>query len=165
MDFTRDGLTRAGFQGFVPVRALKADNCCNLSKAPGVYVVLAATDAVPRFLDKSVGGHFKCKDPTVPLAELQRNWVPGAEVLYIGKAGGGKTKATLLKRVRAFVRFGSGQPVGHWGGRLIWQLAGCDDLPVAWKPLPDGDPRAVEQELLAAFTKQHQQRPFANLTG
>jgi hypothetical protein len=47
---------------------------------------------------------------------LIANWVDGAEVVYIGKAD------QLKRRLTQFADFGGGKPIGHWGGRLIWQL-------------------------------------------
>lgn len=42
--------------------------------------------------------------------------------------------------------FGQGKPVGHWGGRLIWQLEDVKDLIVCWKVLEKEEPRDVEKE-------------------
>lgn len=63
--------------------------------------------------------------PSVSIDELQRTWVPGAEVVYLGKSG------DLRRRLNAYRRHGAGQRVGHWGGRYIWQLADRDLLLVA----------------------------------
>src|SRR6476620_1240573 len=50
---------------------------------------------------------------------------------------GGKTaKRGLRKRIQEFADFGRGAPVGHWGGRLLWQLADSQALLIAWKVLP-----------------------------
>jgi hypothetical protein len=80
-----------------------------------------------RFAERSCGGWFKGKDPTVPQEDLTANWVDDAEVVYIGKAD------QLKRRLTQFADFGAGKPVGHWGGRLIWQLTNVDRLLVAWK--------------------------------
>lgn len=130
----------------------------------GVYVVLMESVDEPVFRMASIGGHFKGKDPTVPEQVLMANWVEDAIVVYIGKAGGTASKATLQSRLRQYMAFGCGKPVGHWGGRLIWQLANCDDLLVAWKPLVDQEPRKVEQEMIADFVLLHAAMPFANLS-
>jgi len=41
----------------------------------------------PCFLDESIGGHFKGKNPTVAVGTLENKWVDDALVLNIGKAG------------------------------------------------------------------------------
>lgn len=85
----------------------------------------------------------------------------GAPVVYSGKAD------LADRRLKQFARFGAGEPVGHWGGRLIWQLADSGALRVAWHTITWAeDARAYEKRLLA-LSPQHQrgQRPFANLTG
>lgn len=63
------------------------------------------------------------------------------------------------------MQFGQGEPIGHWGGRLIWQLKDAKDLIVCWKVLgKDEEPREVEKEMIQAFKKGHDgKRPFANL--
>ena len=58
--------------------------------------------------------------------------------------------------------FGAGKTVGHWGGRLIWQLADADQLIVAWKETPGRVPRQVEAELIRLFRQQYGKPPFAN---
>ena len=151
--FDIDALREAGFCGFRPLLPL------DTASAPadaGVYVVLTQDVAPPRFLATSVGGHFKQKDPSVDVATLHVNWVQGAPVLYVGKA------TSLRTRLRQFRDFGQGRPVGHWGGRLIWQLENHADLLVCWQPTTV-DPRSVEQTLLSTFKKHYGHLPFANL--
>jgi hypothetical protein len=113
------------------------------------------------FLDGNPGGRFKDKDPTVDGATLRASWVPECSVVYIGKAD------IASRRLRQFARFGAGEPVGHWGGRYIWQLADSDDLLVAWHPVSWAETaREYERRLLAHFAGLHGgARPFANLTG
>jgi hypothetical protein len=49
----------------------------------------------------------------------------------------------------------------HWGGRLLWQVEGCQSLLVAWKEDPEaGD---LEDDLLAEFIAEYHKLPFANL--
>jgi hypothetical protein len=109
------------------------------------------------------GGHFKGKDPNVPLYELKDNWVDNAIVVYIGKAGNEVSSATLQSRLRQYFWFGQGKNIGHWGGRLIWQLKNSTDLVVCWKALPNSDPRTVEADLIRQFITKYSKRPFANL--
>jgi len=136
--------------------ALRDGGFSSVPPTPGVYAVFAAGD--PAFAEVSCGGHFKGKDPTVPVATLQAKWISDAEVLYVGKAN------LLNRRLREFAAFGAGRPIGHWGGRYIWQLEGCQDLMVGWVATPEEDPRGVEARLLDAFVAQHGRLPFANLT-
>ena len=82
-------------------------------------------------------------------------WVPGARVIYIGKAD------QLQRRLRQYLDFGAGKPVGHWGGRLIWQLSGSENLEFAW--VADEAPQLREAALLQAFVDEFGVMPFANL--
>ena len=108
------------------------------------------------FSDRSCGGWFKGNDPTVRQDALIANWVDDAEVIYIGKAD------QLKRRLTQFADFGAGKPIGHWGGRLIWQLANVEALRVAWKETPGRVPVEVEAELIAQFKLAHGKPPFAN---
>ena len=110
----------------------------------------------PQFLQIGSGGHFKGKDPNVSIEELRANWVDDTCVLYIGKA------TSLKKRLSQYMSFGRGSNVGHWGGRLIWQLADVDEMLVCWKETSDV-PRKVEEGMIADFKLKYGQWPFANL--
>ena len=155
--FTRSGLGDAGFQGFVTFAALRADRFAGVPQAGGAYVVLREADSVPAFLPANPGGRCKGKDPTLPPTKLQERWVAGAHVIYIGKAN------DLRRRLRQYSRFGAGQAVGHWGGRLIWQLAQADQLVVAWREVAAAQaPADLERDLLDAFCMQYGSLPFAN---
>ena len=161
MDFDVQTLTAAGFTGFRSFAELELKE---IPQAPGIYAVLMPDGFTPRFLAGSTGGHFKGKDPSLPQAALSAEWVTGAEVLYIGKAGAGRTgKRGLRKRIQEFADFGRGVPVGHWGGRLLWQLADSQALMVAWKELPPELVNAAEARYQADFRAFHGRLPFANL--
>ena len=72
---------------------------------------------------------------------------------------------TLRKRIGQYIRFGSGEPVGHWGGRYIWQLEDADNLLFCWRAVKESeDAEEFESELIADFNVQYGGfRPFANL--
>jgi len=63
-----DPIDLSGFVGWVPFAALPTEE---VPTGPGVYVVVRPSDEPPTFLEISPAGHFKGKDPTVPVAELQ----------------------------------------------------------------------------------------------
>ncbi len=162
MEWDRDGLEAEGFRGFVPFAALPG---AGVPVGAGVYVVYRASNEPPRFLERSPGGHFKGKDPTVPVAVLQAAWVDGARVVNIGKAALGKSgRRGLSKRLDEYRRFGTGEPVAHRGGRYIWQLDDSAALLVTWRETPGQNPRAVEKAYIADFRLHFGKRPFANLT-
>ncbi|AHD01493.1 hypothetical protein [Leisingera methylohalidivorans] len=136
----------------------------DLPQEQGVYAVVVPRGFTVSFLPSSAGGRFKGKDPTVPIYRLQEKWVEGAEILYFGKAGGTGLRATLKNRILTYAKFGAGKPAGHYGWRLIWQLADAMDLTVQWKRTSE-EPRVVEKSLISAFMKLHGKLPFANMTG
>jgi hypothetical protein len=160
---TIESTRAAGFDWFLSIRELTESGCAGVPELPGIYLILRGSPGAPTFLDRSRGGWFKGKDPAVPVVRLQEEWVDGAVALYIGQAGGGSSRATLRKRLSTYMRFGSGAAVGHWGGRLIWQLEDANELLVAWKPTESSDPREIETALIREFASAHGSRPFANL--
>lgn len=157
-------LQSRGFQGFSTVDDLMNSRCKNVPTDQGVYLVLYPLSVPPSFLNESVGGHFKRKNPTVPTADLKSKWVSNTIVVYIGKAGGASSGATLKSRLTQYMRFGMGEPVGHWGGRYIWQIENNRSLLVCWKSLTDTEPRDFESRLIDAFVQEYGVLPFANLT-
>ena len=158
-------IRRGGFHGFVTISELQTSKCHEVSDNPGVYLVLRPNWAEPAFVSKSTGGYFKGRDPSVRINQLQDAWVEKSLVLYIGKAGGPGTKATLKSRLRKYMECGEGKADRRWGGRYIWQLGDSGSLRVCWKPMPDGDPEALEKRLIKEFKAIYGQRPFANLIG
>ena len=162
MDFKDIGeIKKAGFKGFIRIRELFVDSSV-IPRIKGIYLVLNLTKNRD-FLIVGTGGHFKGKNPNVSISELNSNWVDHTIVVYIGKAGSDGNRATLQSRLRQYFGFGQGKNVGHWGGRLIWQLKNSADLIVCWKELPTGNPRTAEAELIQDFVSKFSKRPFANL--
>lgn len=157
-------LRALGFQGFRTVTDLRTDALDAVPAEPGVYLVIRARASPPRFLAVGTGGHFKGKDPNVPVERLADEWVEGAVLVYVGQTGT-KSNGTLKRRIRQMIRFGEGSPVGHRGGRLVWQLEDATELQFCWKEVRERVPRDVEKEVLAAFKSSHgERRPCANLT-
>jgi hypothetical protein len=79
-----------------------------------------------------------------------------SSVVYIGKAD------NLRRRLRQFAQFGAGRPVGHRGGRLIWQLTRSTELLTAWRETPGEVAREVEKAMLVDFRAAYGKPPFAN---
>ena len=157
-------LQNSGFEGFLPVGTLRS----NISKIPnqkGVYLILYNSDKQPAFIEKGTGGFFKKIDPNVSIEELQHKWIEGSKVIYIGKAGGKGSSATLRSRIIQYLRFGDGESVGHYGGRFIWQINHSDRLFLCWKPMTIQDPRTEEARLIRLFMDEYGKRPYANLIG
>ena len=152
-------LKAEGFQGFVTVQELLAEGYNDIPREPGVYGVLRTDHGPPAFLERSRGGWFKKKNPTLPIEQLARRWIGGADAIYIGKGN------ELRQRIRKLCRFGSGQPVDHRGGYPLWQLSDCYELLVAWRVETQLDPFDAERDLLCAFREEFGSWPFANSQG
>jgi len=165
MDFNnKKSLEENGFQGFKKVKDLWVSRD-DIPKRMGVYLVLNPKFKTPSFISPGVGGHFKGKDPNVSTEVLMQNHVSGAQVVYIGKAGGNTNNATLHSRLGQYLRFGQEKAVGHWGGRYVWQLKNHRDLVFCWRPDSNLEPRTLESFFIMQFETQFGKRPFANLTG
>jgi hypothetical protein len=153
--------TAAGFTGFKTVAELRDSSLREVPHLPGVYLILTTEECQPEFKEISAGGHFKGRNPTVPPQLLAAKWIDKTSVLYVGKAGGNRS-SNLRARLKQYLRFGGGAPVGHWGGRYIWQLAGCESLLVCWKSIEGQDPLEVERRMLHEFSAALGSLPFAN---
>lgn len=161
MQINEQTLKDDGFSGF---RSLNQLDINRVPRAPGIYVVLKPVGFDRVFLAKSVGARFKKRDPSLPHPALEAEWVENADVLYIGKAGPGSTgNRGLRKHIQEFTDFGRGKPVGHWDGRLIWQLAHSQSLVIAWKELPASEVNSAEAGYHAKFIGIYGKLPFANL--
>jgi hypothetical protein len=159
-----DDIRVEGFDGFATISALQKSKCGQVPSEPGVYMVLRPNAMPPEFCSESKGGHFKDRDPTVKVICLKSRWVEDVLVLYIGKAGSLGGTATLRSRLKAYMRFGEGEKVGHWGGRYVWQLQNSSRLLVCWKATePNSLPRNVEKKLIGDFEQAYGKPPFANI--
>jgi hypothetical protein len=153
-------LERQGFAGFLPLDGVRP-RLNEIPEKPGIYMVVIAPTPSPQFLDRSSAGWFKGQDPTYPVGRLIGKWVPDATVIYIGKAGP-KPSRHLRRRIDELLRFGSGEPIGHRGGRALWQLHGVWNALIAWKQVTDQDPRDAERTLIKEFESAFGKPPFAN---
>ena len=154
---TRAGLTAQGFTGFLTFAALST-RLADVPVGGGVYAVARPSLDPPRFLAASPGGRFEGRDPSVRVTALEAKWVEACEVIYIGKGN------NLRRRLKQYADFGAGKPVGHWGGRYIWQLADANSLLVAWKETaPQEIAATAEARLLDAFKRERGTLPFANI--
>lgn len=164
MNKDKQELIALGFEGFKTVSELMK-SCKGIPKEMGVYVVLREKDERPIILNKRP---FDCQEekyPSYSKAELEKEWVEGTHIVYIGKAGGSDMKTELHKRLSTYIRFGKGKKAAHGGGRSIWQLSDAHELVVCWHVLKDEEPCCVEHNMIAEFKSAHSgMRPFANLT-
>jgi hypothetical protein len=76
--FTIEGLTTAGFTGFVTFADLPPAGVPNVD---GVYVVVRSSLTPPQFLEASPAGRFKRRDPSVSVEKLDAAWVPCTQVV------------------------------------------------------------------------------------
>lgn len=159
---TIEDIEEQGFVGFMKISDLMEDSRM-IPHKPGVYMVLHTAPNAPTFINPGTCGFFKGKDPNKSESFLLQNWLEDTVVVYIGKAGGIGNKATLSKRLRMYLRFGQGKPVGHYGGRLIWQIENSGDLLICWNTMISDEPRNVESELIRDFVKCYKKKPFANI--
>jgi hypothetical protein len=154
---TIDVLRGEAFDGFVTFKELR-DDASAVPLSGGVYVVVRPATQPPAFLAESCGGHFKRRNPTELVDVLERKWVDDAPLLYVGRS------RVLRRRLKQYASFGAGRPIGHWGGRYIWQLSDSDELLVAWKACcTDETPSHLEAHLAGRFKLIYGRLPFANI--
>jgi hypothetical protein len=154
MDWSVSTFRSVGFSGFVLFNDLPT---AEVPARPGVYVVFCEGNDSPTFFESSPAGWFKGRNPTADMNKLAGAWIAEVPVVYIGKAG------SLRMRLDQYRRHGAGEPVGHWGGRYIWQIDSAASLRVAWKETPELDPECAEAALIEAFITDFGALPFANL--
>jgi hypothetical protein len=158
--FDRLALVEAGFQGWRTWAALRQTDLAEVPATPAVYVIVLPAAGSPRFAERSHGGRFKAKDPTMPTTVLAANRVSGTEVIFVGKADDAQ------RRLRQFARFVAGTPSatgadassGSYGTLRLSSSPGTQSRGRRL-PVPTSAP-------LARFAELHSgTRPFANLTG
>ncbi len=155
-----------GFDEFCSVKNLQ--NARREHRPPpckGIYLVIRNRKDRPEFLLKGTGGKIRrkdkngkitCKDPNVDTGELEKRWVKGALILYVGKS------VNLRTRIRQLIRFGDGKKSPHGGGRYLWQIADAEDFKIFWKEVPNED--QAESRMLESFARAHNgMLPFANI--
>jgi hypothetical protein len=151
-------LQAEGFSGFVSFDQLQSGELERVPQGAGIYVVVREDRSRPTFMQSSSGGHFKGRDPTELVEVLDAKWVDGAAIVYVGKGD------SLRRRLKQYCAFGAGRPVGHWGGRYIWQLADDDALVVGWRACDAGETAAeAEAALVRRFKEAFGRLPFANI--
>lgn len=150
--FSRAELEAEGFEGWVPLTTL---DMAEVPTTPGVYLAYRVASSEPELLVASRAGRFKGREPSIDVPGLRSKWVTGGNTVYIGKAN------DLRRRLRQYQQFGGGAPVGHWGGRYIWQLADHRSVLIAWRQ--SSKPEIAEAELLRRFLAAYGKPPFANI--
>ncbi len=155
---TVDMLRSRGFEGFVTISELRTGKLGGIPSVSGVYIVTRDEGPLPAFRKIGTGGYFKNKNPNVAIHKLERKWVDGAYIMYIGNS------KNLHKRIRTLLMFGKGATVPHWGGRYIWQLEDAEFLRVCYKRIPEEKRGLIKKKLLEKFCELHAgMLPFANL--
>jgi hypothetical protein len=161
-EIDRPWLEARNFEGFLTIGGLRRTDLNGVPWYSGVYVVLRDALGPAEFVSVSSGGWFKGRNPDVAANLLQAKWIDNAYVLYIGKADAGASGGRgLRQRIGEYLRFGRGEPIGHWGGRYLWHLADTLKLLVAWR---EADPAgSLETALMQVFAAEYGRLPFANL--
>lgn len=153
------------FLGGLTIRELR-NAIDSIPEQRGIYLVARSLQIGQcEVLERSSGGFYKDKDPTVDADMLRGRVLQCHEspIMYIGKAGGTGMATTLRERIKQYLKFGEGKRVSHRGGRYIWQLAEAESLLVFWRPETCDEPRDVERRLIRQHEDQFGWLPFANL--
>jgi hypothetical protein len=155
-----ESLRAAGFAGFATAAELAGSHGVEVPVARGVYVIAREPALPPEFMPRSVAGHYRGHDPSVPIEALTKRWVAGAIVLFIGAASGAGVRGQLQQRIKRQIRFGGGAAIGARDGRFVWQLRDHRALRFGWMACGDAGERATE--IRAAFLERYGAIPFAN---
>lgn len=150
--WNQSGLEALGFAGFVPLVGLDPRG---VPQGHGVYVVLRPDAQRPHtLLEENPVRRARLRKYT--LDDLNRRWVAGTPIVYIGKAMG---QEGLRDRLKPFSKKSS----SHSGGRAIWQLQEADLLFVCWKETPYHRDDRVEDDFIDEFKAVYGLIPFANV--
>lgn len=157
-------LVTQGFMGFTTIRELQRGipRSKELNQR-GVYAVVCSPNYVPSFIEPDKARRNNNVIRPWSLEKLQKKWVSGVEVLYIGKAGTDMSQRTLRKRINDLIRHSQGKTSKqgpHRGGELLWQLRGYQNLEVGY--LPTDQPEKEENRLIELFLSKTGKIPFAN---
>jgi hypothetical protein len=156
-----DGICLDGFSEPTSINDLHRSFCSCVPSTPGTYLITRTSNRNPDFLPKSPAGWFKRKDPSYSPEVVQANWIQGARVVYVGKAGG---KNGLKGRLCQLLDFGFGKPVGHRGGRLLWHLKDSGALLVRWRTCAAEGADRAETDAIRSFKAVYGgKRPYANM--
>jgi len=134
----------------------KAQEWAMLPEEKGVYAVIAPEGFSPEFAE-NVDDDWK--------KELEEYWVKDTNILYFGKVGKEKqkTKRTLRKRIREYIKSKLSETGNHRGGKNIWHLKNVEQLYFIWKECKACEQEELEGELIERFKEDYKQFPFANL--
>lgn len=157
---SKAGLLRIGFRLLGNIDRLKLEGIPNLEglDKSGVYAVVSHQGYTPNFIDQNDARRRGNVIHPWDIAKLEKKWVSGAEVLYIGKATN-----TLKERIRELVKHCRGRTSDtgpHKGGEILWQLKDYDRFEVLY--LPTDNPQKTENKLLQDFKNVMKKLPFAN---
>lgn len=144
------------FEGGKTIEELSV-SLTDVPSSPGVYVVLR-NGIEKSFLERSTGGIFKNKKPSVLIDTLEKKWVDEVELIYIGETG------SLRKRLTDLISFGSGiDEIAHYGGRYIWQLKNSNRLRIYWQVTEPNEHIDKKFDMINKFKAIYDKYPFAVL--
>ena len=161
---TKLDLLAQGFVGFKTVRELRKSIIRSEElNQRGVYAVICQPNYKPTFIDPEKTRQNHNVITPWSLEKLQKKWVSGVEVLYIGIAGTDIKQCSLRRRITDLIRHSQGKTTKqgpHRGGELLWQLKGSENFEVGY--LPTKTAKKEETRLINLFYLKTGKLPFAN---
>ncbi len=131
----------------------------------GLYAITTPSDYTPDFIDPNEAAICRNVINPAEIPYLQKKWVEGTEVIYIGLAGR-RNPRTLRKRLRDLLQHGKGKTTEsgpHKGGEILWQLVGSEEFELWILATEDPPyPRVLENRMLMVFETETGKLPFAN---